>query len=179
MAHKSTLILMMGAAGTAKTVLAHIIEESHDDCIIISKNDIRKHMCGDIFDSKDEDKVAKEYYNRISKALKVHDYVVADSTQITIESRGKFFSNVHIPQGTKIVGIWIESSTSVAIKNNSSKPKEDQVPESVIRHMFKYKASPQKFEPFDDIIFLNAESDMSITKLTNRITTVIESLKAI
>lgn len=179
MSHKPTLIMMMGPAGTAKTVLSNVIEESHDDCIIISKNNIRKNMFGKNFDKDKEDKVNKEYYKRISKALKIHKYVVADSSHVTLDSRKNFFYNVHIPKGTKIIGVWIESSVSIAIKNNSTKPAEDKVPDSVIKHMFKYKASPQNFEPFDNVFFLNAEADMGISRLSSKITTVIESLRSI
>lgn len=182
MAHKSKLIIMMGAAETARSTMADIIKESHDDCIIIRKAKIREKYYGgkqNLYDEKIEEKVDKEYFKKIYAALKKYDYVVADSVQNSIKARKNFFNNVPIPQGTKIIGVWIESTPSVALKNNSKLPKDQQYPESIIRHMFKYAASPQPYEPFDNVVFLNAETDMGITRLTAKIVSVVEALKNI
>lgn len=172
---KHTLIMLMGPAGTSKTVLAKKILDTHDDAIIISKNKLRKRVRY-TYKKILEPEVNKVYYKEVSKALKNYSYVIADSTHITIESREQFFKHVRIPKKTKIIGVWIESSIEAAKKSNLTKPIYEQVPEEVIEHMFKYKISPLDFEPFDDILFLNKEQDISIYKNTNKIRKVFDSL---
>lgn len=177
--NKPVLILMMGPTGTARSALADIIKQSHEDCFLVRKSDIRDIMFGNEWTVDKENKVLDEYYSKVSLALEHFKYVIADSTQLTLNDRKDFFSNVSVPKDTYIIAVWIESSINVALKNNESKPKDRQLKESEIRHMYKYMTSPQQFEPFDEMIFLNAEEDMGITSLTSKVISVAETLRNI
>lgn len=180
MSNKHTLIIIMGVSGAGKSTLAKVIQESHKDCVIISRDQIRFAMLKDGEDYfAHEDKVEKNYYNAISAALHTHKYVIADATQITTKSRCKLFSNINVPDKTKIVGVWVEVDESTAIKNNSRRTGRAFVPEEVIKQMYKHKVSPRDHEPFDDIIYVSKHVDLAIGKESVKIENVFDKLRNI
>ena len=177
---KSTLIVMMGVAGVGKSFLAKHIVDTHEDCVIISRDEIRFAMLreGDDY-FKYEDQVERNYYEAISSMLRTHQYVIADATHITKKSRRKFFSNISLPSGTKIIGVYVEASLSTALRQNAARTGRARVPEEVIKRMFKQKVSPQEDEPFDEVIYISKDADMALGNGTDGIKTIFEKLEQI
>ena len=177
---KHNLIVMMGASGVGKSYLAKHIANTHDDCIIVSRDSIRFAMLKkgeDYFAHEDE--VIKRFYQNISDALRIHKYVIADATHLSVKARSRLFSNISMPFGTRIIGVWIETSLDTALRQNAARTGLARVPEDVIRRMFKTKVSPRKEEPFDEIIFISRDSNVAIGSASPTIEEVYEKLEAI
>ena len=168
---------MMAPSGVGKSYLAKTIAETHEDCVIISRDAIRFALLKDGEDYfAHEKEVVKKYYDAISQALKVHKYVIADATHITCKSRAEFFNKVKIPSNTRVVGVWIEVDLPTAIKQNEARTGRARVPENVIRRMYKQKVSPREDEPFDEIVFVSRHTDMTITNKDATIKSVVDRL---
>ena len=177
---KHNLIVMMGASGVGKSYLAKHIADTHEDCVIVSRDAIRFAMLGRGEDYvAHEDEVIKHFYQNISDALRVHEYVIADATHLSVKARNRLFSNISIPSGTRVVGVWIETSVDTALRQNAARTGLARVPEDVIRRMFKTKVSPRKNEPFDEVIFISRDSNVAIGFASPSIEEVYAKLEAI
>lgn len=153
----NTLIVMMAPSSAGKSTLAHYIEETHDDCVIVSRDKIRFSMLSDGEDYfAHEDEVISTFYSRINEMLKIHEYVIADATHISKKARKELFRNVRT-KDVRVVGVWIDIPMTTAIKRNESRIGRSKVPEDVIRRMFKYKVPPVKEEGFDEIVYVSNE----------------------
>lgn len=175
-----TLIVMCGPSGVGKSFLAKHIADTHDDCVIVSRDAIRFAMLGkgeDYFAHEDE--VIKRFYQNISDALRIHKYVIADATHLSVKARRRLFSNISMPSRTHVVGVWIETSVETALRQNAARTGLARVPEDVIRRMFKTKVSPRKNEPFDEVIFVSRDSNLAIGSASPTIEEVYEKLEAI
>lgn len=178
--YKHTLIVMMGVAGSGKSTLAKIIKDSHEDCIIISRDQIRFALLQEDEEYfAHEDEVAQKYYDAITRALEVHKYVIADAAQLLPASRQKLFNSIKLPTNTRTVGVWIEIDEKTALKNNSQRSGRALVPEEVIKQMYKHKVSPANSEPFDEIIYVMKHVDMAIGKQSPKISDIFDKLKSI
>ena len=177
---KHTLVVMMGPSGIGKSYLAKHIQKTHEDCTIVSRDEIRFAMLKDGDDYfKYEDEVIKNFYNAITCALKTHAYVIADATHITVASRRKLFNNIKMPANARVVGVYIEASLETALRQNAQRTGRARVPEDAIKRMFKQKVSPREGEPFDEVIFITRDSDMAIGKNSIKITDVMTKLEEI
>lgn len=164
---------------THNTHLAKYIKDTHEDCVIISRDSIRFAMLQEDDDYfKYEKQVEKNYYEAISRATRTNKYVIADATHITLKSRNKLFANIDIPSDTRIIGIYIETSLSTAIKQNNARTGRARVPEDVIKRMFRQKVSPREDEPFDEVIFISKDANLSIGK-DGKFKDVLKSLREI
>lgn len=177
---KSTLIMMMGPAGCGKSYLAKKIEDTHEDCIIVSRDDIRFALLkpGEDYFAHEKE-IEHLFYQTISDMLLVHKYVIADATHLTTKSRNKFFSNVNLPSKSRVIGVWIEVDESIAQKQNEARTGLRKVPSEAISRMYKYKVSPAQDEPFDDIVYISAHTDQAISTSNPTIGKVIDRLSEI
>lgn len=150
----SILIVMMGVAGSGKSTLASKIQRTHDDCVIVSRDDIRFSLLkpGEDYFAHEKN-VEKIFYKTISDTLLAHKCVIADATHITLKSRNKLFSNIPHDK-IKIVGVWIEASEEVAQKQNHMRTGIRRVPRDIITSMVRNRVFPTEAEPFDKIIRL-------------------------
>lgn len=150
----SVLIVMMGVAGSGKSTRAKEIAEKCEDCVIVSRDEIRFSLLkpGEDYFAH-EKKVEKIFYKTISNMLLVHKYVIADATHITIKSRNKLFNNISHDK-IKIIGVWVEATEEVAQKQNHMRTGIRRVPRDVITSMFRNRVFPIDTEPFDKIIRL-------------------------
>lgn len=176
---KSTLIVMMGVSGCGKSTLANKIVESHDDCVVVSRDQIRFGLLNDEEDYfAHEDEVLKNYYSSINSMLKTHRYVIADATHISRKSRRSLFSNINL-DNIEVIGVWIDVPLEVALKQNEARSGRARVQEHVIKNMYKFKVSPHDDEPFDKIIFINPEQDLAIGTNESGFQRIVERLKNI
>lgn len=165
----------MGIPETTKATLSKIILESHEDAKLISLEKTKRAY------SKlpNNDNILNKYHQDISIALKNYEYIVVDGDCLSRSARDNFFNNISIPPGTKVIGVWIDSSLTATLKANESSPEGLRKPDSLVRGMFKIKSSPSVDEQFDKLIYLNVDDNDDFTKNTKKITNVIEQLKTI
>lgn len=177
---KHTLIVMIGASGIGKSYLAKYIQDTHDDCVIVSRDKIRFAMLHDDDDYFEyENEVERNFYSAITTMLRTHKYVIADATHLTVKSRRKLFNNITLPSGTHVIGVCIEAPLSIALRQNAMREGRARVPEKAIRRMYKYKVSPQEGEPFDELIFISREHDLAIGSKSAKLESAFNKLKEI
>lgn len=152
-----SLIVLSGVAGVGKSTVAKIIEESHEDCIIVSRDKIRFSMLepdDDYF--KYEDEVTREFYDQINRGMKNHEYVIADATHITLGSRNKLFSHLFIPKNTRVIGVYLDMPLETCLKQNAKRTGRAYVPENVIKNMYRNKSYPSvQKERFNEVYRLD------------------------
>lgn len=171
---RHTLIILMGVSETTKATLGKIILESHDDAKLISLEKTKK-----AYKFLNDMDMLNKYHQNISMALKNYEYVIVDGDCLTPFTRGDFFNNIILPSGTKVIGVWIDSSLTSTLKANESAPEGLRKPDTVIREMFKIKSSPIGDERFDTLISLNVDDNSGFVQNTQKITNVIEQLKGL
>lgn len=179
MNYKSTLIVMCGPSSCGKSTLAKWIADSHEDCIIVSRDRIRFALLDDDDDYfAKEDKVVRQFYYNINMGLQNHKYVIADATHITRPSRNKLFGNLSL-KNVRVVGVWVEVPMHVAIKQNKQRVGRAKVDENVIRRMFKIKLTPQNDERFDEVIYVNPHEDLALGNINTGLCGIRERLENI
>lgn len=169
---KHTLILMCGVTQSGKSVFAKAIQDSHEDCMTVKRDNCR------MYNSEDAETVDKRFYNAVNIALKSHRYVVANDRNINRFERDKFFNNVDY-KGCEVICVWVETPQNVAIARNQNRDKYHRLSEEEIADMYKCKVSPQDNEPFDKIVFISEQQNYAIGTSNMRILPIIEQLKAI
>ena len=169
---KHTLILMCGVAQSGKSVFAKAIQDSHEDCITIKRDDFR------MYHAEDADTVDKRFYNAVNIALKSHRYVVANDRNINRIKRDKFFNNVNY-NGCEVICVCVETPQSVAVARNKNRDKYHRLSEKEIAEMYRYKVSPQDSETFDRIVFISEQQNYAISTNNMQILPIIDQLKAI
>lgn len=171
---RHTLIILMGLSETTKAALGKIILESHDDAKLISLEKTKK-----AYKFLNDMDMLNKYHQNISMALKNYEYVIVDGDCLTSSARDNFFNNISISPGTKVIGVWIDSSLTATLKSNESAPEGLRKPDSLVREMFKIKSSPSENEHFDKLIYLNIDDNDGFIQSTKKISNVIEQLKTI
>ena len=169
---KHTLILMCGVTQSGKSVFAKTIQDSHEDCMAIKRDNCR------MYNSEDADTVDKRFYNTVNIALKSHRYVVANDRNINRIERDKFFNNVNC-NGCEVICVWVETPQNVAVARNKNRDKYHRLSEKEIAEMYRCKVSPQDNEPFDRIIFISEQQNYAIGTNNMQILPIIDQLKAI
>lgn len=162
-----TLIVLMGPTGVGKTTIGKYIEETHNDCILVSRKETSE---------PNDELTMSTYYDNISFALANHNMVIADDTHTLVENRSALFENICLPSETKIIGIWIESSREMAYENNN-KPDGDRILNSIVLEQFTTRVSPLDSEPFDDVIYIMQETQILASRKSPAIKNIFEALK--
>lgn len=152
---RTTLIVLMSPAGGAKSVIANYLQETKEDCVIVSRKQIER-AGGSV----------QDYYDAINLAIGNHKYVVVNDYNTTLFDREQLFYEIKCI-GLHIIGIWIEMPVRDALEHNRAKDLVDQVDDELITTMFEQGESPREYELFDDVVFISKdgiESGMGASK---------------
>ena len=145
------LFVMIGLPGSGKTTCAKILSKS-EEAIIVSSDEIRKELFGDINDQTQNEKVFEEVEKRIINGLKEKN-VIYDATNINYKRRMVFLQKIKDAQK---IAILIAVPYEECIERNNQR--ERKIPEEVITRMYYNFYIPQYYEGFDDIrIHFNTE----------------------
>lgn len=137
------LHLLCGIPGCGKSTLAESLSY-----YVISTDQLRKFLWGNETVFK-HDKLIFQLVATITKYMVTKKQnVIIDATNITKKSR-KMFIDIAKPHEAKIIVHWIDCPLAKAIEQNSKR--ERQVPEVVIRSMFKSFQPPTIQEGIDII----------------------------
>lgn len=145
---KPLLIMMCGLPGSGKSCKAKTLSEKLD-CIVFSSDQIRKELFGDENSQENNNKVFRILHERVIGALKAGQNVIFDATNLNSRKRSAFLRQIKKIDCYKFCYL-IPTPYEDCIKNN--KKRERQVPELVIKNMYKSFQVPYYNEGFDDII---------------------------
>lgn len=142
----SKLYMMIGLPASGKSTIAKEISES-EGAIIVSSDEIRKELLGDINDQSNNKLVFKEVEKRIIEGLKVGN-VIYDATNINYKKRMAFLQKLNKLEVEKIAVLVVVPYEECLSRN---KDRERTIPKEVITRMYHNFYVPQYFEGFDDI----------------------------
>lgn len=153
----------MGPAGVGKTDLVKYLVNKHPQALIVTVKDISSKQ---------------NYYSTINKLLSIGNYVVADGHHVFKQDRQEMFDNINTDD-VYIIGVWVENSWNNILSNNDNKPKHEQVSRKDLAYIFNYRSSPEKDEPFNDIVYLMVDAGIGMSKTQPYMTDIYGALDRI
>lgn len=152
----SKLMVMVGLPASGKSTYAKKIA-IEENAIILSSDKLREELYGDINDSEHNTEVFSELHRRIKENLEQGKNVIWDSTNINYKKRQAFLKELKRLDITKECHL-MATPYELCIKQN--KQRDRQVPEDVIRRMYKNIYVPQMYEGFNEINIVYNTGDM-------------------
>jgi predicted kinase len=144
------LYLMCGLPGSGKTTAAKKVAKNDPRIKYVSRDDIRYTMVSDqehYFDRENE--VYREFCNQISRWLQQGNYVIADATHLTKNSRKKLLNNIIKP--AQIRCIFVNTPFDICMERNSKRKGITRVPDKQMYRMKNTLQIPSAIEGFDMI----------------------------
>lgn len=167
-----TLIIFMGPAGVGKSEIIEYVKKRHPQALVVSKKEIEMNFLNETHFQQNQ-----RYYNTINEMLNLGDYIILDSHHVFKQDRIELFNSLNIIKDeTNIIGIWIDNSWENILKNNASKPKNEQLDIRTLKYLFDYRSSPEADEPFNDLMYLILPANIGMSKTHPYLTTVYQAL---
>ena len=154
--------LMVGLAGSGKSTIAKEIEYSirmsypkydeygrADKVVLISSDDIREEILGDVNDQTQNDKVFSHIHKLIKQAVRDYNHIIVDATNLTIKNRRALLNCLDDKKDYHKIA-YIVNTPIEKCKDNNSK-RDRKVPEYVIDNQAKKFEIPFANEGFDSI----------------------------
>lgn len=141
------LYMMIGIPASGKSTIAKEIAKS-EEAIIVSSDEIRNELLGDINDQTQNAKVFEEVERRLKINIKEGRNVIFDATNINYKKRRDWLNRFNKYNVEKI-GILVATPYEECLLRNSQR--ERKVPEEVIKRMYFNFYIPQYYEGFDEI----------------------------
>ena len=145
----SIMYVLMGAPGVGKSY--YINQHREPGTLVISRDAIRFNLLRDedAYFSKEKE-VYKEFINQINMAIERNETFYVDQTSLNVPSRQKLLNNLRI-HPNKIILIYLKSSLSKILEQNSRRTGRALVPEDAVINMFNSIQEPKLEEGFDEI----------------------------
>ena len=145
----TTMYMMIGCPGVGKSY--YIETHKTPGTLVISRDKIRFDMLndGDEYFSK-EKQVYNEFIRQIDAAIERGETFYVDQTSLNRASRNKLFSRLKT-KPEFIVAIYMKSSLTKILEQNSRRTGRAFVPEDAVINMFNSIEEPQLDEGFDEI----------------------------
>ena len=154
--------LMVGLAGSGKSTIAKEIEYAihmsspkydeygrADKVVLISSDDIRAEILGDVNDQSQNDKVFSHVHKLIKQAVKDYNHIIVDATNITIKNRRALLNCLNDKKDYHKIAYIVNTSIEKCKENNSKRDRK--VPEYVIDNQAKKFEIPFANEGFNSI----------------------------
>ena len=142
------LWMMVGIPGSGKSAMAERIKLEHPHTAIVSSDEIRQRLYGDVNDQDHNAEVFAEMHKTVTESLKVGLNVIYDATNINSKRRTSFLnsiSDISCYKEAIIMAIPFE----ICLRRNWSR--ERKIPDKVIIRMYKSWQTPARWEGWDDI----------------------------
>jgi len=152
--NKPTLVLMVGICASGKSTQAKALSEQYN-AKILSSDDLRVELYGDINDQDHNEQVFKELNKRVRDRLTFNENVIIDATNINLKSRRKLLENVSKIDCYKIAYIMAKPIEQ-CLEDNIYR--DNPVPHHVINKMYMNFQVPFYEEGFDEIIIHNFDN---------------------
>ena len=158
--------MMVGLPGGGKSTYAKELSKT-TNAIIHSSDSLREELFGDVNECNKNEELFKELHRRIKNDLSNGKNVVYDATNINYKKRTSFLQEIKKFSCYKKC-ILIATPYEDCLEYNLKR--ERQVPEHVIKKMYKNIFIPQWYEGWDDIeIKFNNKKEYVITNLMHRL----------
>ncbi len=138
--------MMVGLPASGKSTIAKQIAES-EKAIVVSSDELRKELLGDINDQSQNARIFEEVEKRIKDGLQQGN-VVYDACNINYKKRRAFLQKLNKMEVEKIA-VLVATPYEECLERNAQR--ERKVPEEVIKRMYFNFYIPQYYEGFDDI----------------------------
>ena len=145
---KPTLFMLIGLPGSGKSYHAKQLAEIYD-AKVFSSDEIRKELFNDINNQKNNDIVFKTLHKRIAEYLNKGNNAIYDATNISYKKRIEYLKSLSKITCEK-VAIFMATPYEICLENN--KKRNRQVPDNVIKRMYKNFTPPYWYEGWDDIL---------------------------
>lgn len=140
------LYMLIGLPASGKPTIAKELSKL-EGAIIVSSDEIRQELLGDINDQSQNTKVFEEVEKRIKEGL-LKGNVIYDATNINYKKRRAFLQRLNKIEVEKIA-VLVATPYEECIERNANRDRK--VPEEVIKRMYFNFYIPQYYEGFDDI----------------------------
>lgn len=140
------LYMMIGLPASGKSTIAEKISKS-EGAIIVSSDEIRKELLGDVNDQSKNELIFEEVEKRIKDGL-LNSNVIFDATNINYKKRRGFLHGLGKMKVKKIAVLVATPYEECLIRNSK---RERKVPEEAIKRMYYSFHIPQYYEGFDEI----------------------------
>ena len=148
----SMLILMVGVSGSGKSTFASYLKNLMDSVgqstMIISSDEIRESVFGDVSDQTHNEEVFKEVRRRINNCIDKMNIIV-DATNINIKSRKSLLDLVRNKKNVAKFAYVIATPIHVCKRQNNVRTRK--VPEEVIDKQVRKFEIPFCEEGFDEV----------------------------
>ena len=154
--------LMVGLAGSGKSTIAKEIEYSirmsspkydeygrADKVVLISSDDIRAEILGDVNDQTQNDKVFSHIHKLIKQAVRDYNHIIVDATNLTIKNRRALLNCLDDKKDYHKIAYIVNTPIEKCKENNSKRDRK--VPEYVIDNQAKKFEIPFANEGFNSI----------------------------
>ena len=154
--------LMVGLAGSGKSTIAKEIEYAihmsspkydeygrADKVVLISSDDIREEILGDVNDQTQNDKVFSHIHKLIKQAVRDYNHIIVDATNLTIKNRRALLNCLDDKKDYHKIAYIVNTPIKKCKENNSKRDRK--VPEYVIDNQAKKFEIPFANEGFNSI----------------------------
>ena len=154
--------LMVGLAGSGKSTIAkeieyaiHMSSPKHDEygradkVVLISSDDIRAEILGDVNDQTQNDKVFSHIHKLIKQAVRDYNHIIVDATNLTIKNRRALLNCLDDKKDYHKIAYIVNTPIEKCKENNSKRDRK--VPEYVIDNQAKKFEIPFANEGFNSI----------------------------
>ena len=152
----SKLIMMIGLPASGKSTYARelCIKEN---AILISSDDMRQELYGDIDNQDDKSNLFQEIHRRIKNNLKQGNNVVYDATNISWKKRRQLLWDIKKINVIKEC-YFMATPYEICLKQNENR--ERKIPKHVIKRMYENIYIPQYYEGWNKINIIYNKQDM-------------------
>lgn len=156
-------IVMVGISGSGKSTQA---AKQYPDAVIISSDEIRERVFGDVNDQTHNGKVFDIMFKNSVAALKDGKDVVYDATNLSSKRRKALLKNMRAAVGCDVnyIAHVVATIYDNCLVRNAER--ERKVPEEVIKRQFLSFQMPTEMEGFNEIIIDNTDSLKERTNYT-------------
>lgn len=127
------LLMLVGPAGSGKTFERNQLLAKYPAAKVISMDERRKEVCGDVNDQSKNAEVFDWQVKELSKAMRNRESVILDSTNLT-RKRRKLLWQIARRQGAVVGVVYFDLPLQTLLERNASR--EKKVPENVVIKQF-------------------------------------------
>ena len=146
------ILLLIGApAFSGKTTVRNQLEKRYPQAKIVSMDDRRKEICGDINDQSKNNEIFGWQEKEVRKAMKARQSVIVDCTNPTFKLR-KMLLRIAREYGALVSAIYWDLPLKTLLERNANR--EKRVPDEVVKRFYKALEYPHPLE-FDQLTIID------------------------